>query len=625
MHLRRLRKQAVAYRQLSLLLRRPPGREAYPGDVFYLHSRLLERAAKMADECVIVKKGDDAQRARRGRRQDLPRPRASTRPRKRLKEPRAPATSSKRMPDSGGSLTALPIIETQAGDVSAYIPTNVISITDGQIFLEADLFYSGVRPAINVGISVSRVGGNAQIKAMKQVAGTLRLDLAQYREMAAFAQFASDLDAATRSSSRAASASPRSSSRASTRRMPVERAGRSSSTPANKGYLDNVDDRGRQALRERAARVRQEPARSALEQIETIKDLKNDEVKTRRQDGARSVQEDLREPPASELSLNAMAGLKAIRKRIASVKNTQKITRAMKMVAAARLRARSSASRAASVRASRPPSCSTSVAARVDADERDRAPAARAPRREEACCWSCSPATAAWRRVQREHQQGGVRAVEAARGRGQASHLRHRRPQGRRLLPPPRRRHREGTSAASTRTSTSAKAGEIGALHRQPLRQAEDLDAVYLVYNEFKSAISQMVHDRAASCRSSRGGRRRASRGPTTSTSPTSRRCSTRCCRMYVDVDDLPRAARVGRVRARRAHDGDGQRDRNAKDMIAALTLQYNRARQAAITTELMEIIGGAEASRAEQLPVFSSRDASDRSTGSRGLAPWQS
>src|SRR5213594_90989 len=144
-----LSKHAQAYRQLSLLLRRPPGREAYPGDVFYLHSRLLERAAKLNDE-----KG-------------------------------------------GGSLTALPFIETQAGDVSAYIPTNVISITDGQIFLETDLFYAGVRPAINVGISVSRVGGNAQVKAMKQVAGRLRLDLAQYRALAAFAQFGSDLDKAT--------------------------------------------------------------------------------------------------------------------------------------------------------------------------------------------------------------------------------------------------------------------------------------------------------------------------------------------------------------------------------------------------------------------------------------------
>lgn len=145
-----LSKHAVAYRQLSLLLRRPPGREAYPGDIFYLHSRLLERAAKMNEE------------------------------------------------HGGGSLTALPIIETQAGDISSYIPTNVISITDGQIYLEGDLFYAGVRPAINVGLSVSRVGGSAQTKAMKQVAGSLRIDLAQYREMAAFAQFGAELDAATR-------------------------------------------------------------------------------------------------------------------------------------------------------------------------------------------------------------------------------------------------------------------------------------------------------------------------------------------------------------------------------------------------------------------------------------------
>lgn len=144
-----LTKQAQAYRQLSLLLRRPPGREAFPGDVFYLHSRLLERAAKLSAK------------------------------------------------EGGGSLTALPIVETQAGDISGYVPTNVISITDGQIFLEADLFYSGVRPAVNVGLSVSRVGGSAQIKAMKSIAGTLRLELAQYREKAAFAQFGSDLDAAT--------------------------------------------------------------------------------------------------------------------------------------------------------------------------------------------------------------------------------------------------------------------------------------------------------------------------------------------------------------------------------------------------------------------------------------------
>jgi F-type H+/Na+-transporting ATPase subunit alpha len=229
-----LSKQAVAYRQLSLLLRRPPGREAYPGDVFYLHSRLLERAAKMADIFYVVTKGtkieggdlsyrgvdgkahvgahgkheateslwkvvdsalvEKLEQARKDDKKDEI---------KKLEgqlSDKAKASDYEivREPHSGGSLTALPIIETQAGDVSAYIPTNVISITDGQIFLEADLFFSGVRPAINVGISVSRVGGNAQIKAMKSIAGSLRLDLAQYRAMAAFAQFASDLDAKTR-------------------------------------------------------------------------------------------------------------------------------------------------------------------------------------------------------------------------------------------------------------------------------------------------------------------------------------------------------------------------------------------------------------------------------------------
>lgn len=163
-----LSKQAVSYREVSLLLRRPPGREAYPGDIFYLHSRLLERAAKIIESDEVARKMND-----------IP-------------------ESIRHMVKGGGSLTALPIIETQAGDVSAYIPTNVISITDGQIYLESNLFNAGVRPAINVGISVSRVGGNAQIKAMKKVAGTLKIDQAQYRELEAFAKFGSDLDAATK-------------------------------------------------------------------------------------------------------------------------------------------------------------------------------------------------------------------------------------------------------------------------------------------------------------------------------------------------------------------------------------------------------------------------------------------
>jgi F-type H+/Na+-transporting ATPase subunit alpha len=226
-----LSKQAVAYRQLSLLLRRPPGREAYPGDVFYLHSRLLERAAKLADTYYVVKKGTDVPAGDpnfkgadgkshggptshelatdsayetvdkelfdkwHGERDGKKKKKLGSKLADKLL---ASDYSIERDAHSGGSLTALPIIETQAGDVSAYIPTNVISITDGQIFLESDLFYSGVRPAINVGISVSRVGGNAQIKAMKKIAGTLRLDLAQFRELAAFSQFASDLDKKTR-------------------------------------------------------------------------------------------------------------------------------------------------------------------------------------------------------------------------------------------------------------------------------------------------------------------------------------------------------------------------------------------------------------------------------------------
>jgi F-type H+-transporting ATPase subunit alpha len=187
-----LSKQAVAYRQMSLLLRRPPGREAYPGDVFYLHSRLLERAAKM--------NGDNG----------------------------------------GGSLTALPIIETQAGDVSAYIPTNVISITDGQIFLETDLFYQGIRPAINVGLSVSRVGGAAQTKAMKKVSGSMKLDLAQYREMAAFAQFGSDLDASTQKLLNRGARLTELLKQAQFSPMPFEEQTVSIFAGTN-GYLDEVD------------------------------------------------------------------------------------------------------------------------------------------------------------------------------------------------------------------------------------------------------------------------------------------------------------------------------------------------------------------------------------------------
>ncbi|MEY4510077.1 MAG: hypothetical protein RLZZ450_2199 [Pseudomonadota bacterium] len=270
-----LSKQAVAYRQLSLLLRRPPGREAYPGDVFYIHSRLLERAAKMADEYVLVKKGETPSR-KSG-------PRVWLGPDKHEAEEELKKLGAdyelKRLPDSGGSLTALPIIETQAGDVSAYIPTNVISITDGQIFLEADLFFSGVRPAINVGISVSRVGGNAQIKAMKQVAGTLRLDLAQYREMQAFAQFAADLDAATQ----------RQLARGQ-RLTEVLKQGQFQPQPveeqvivlwaANEGYLDSIEIKDVKRFETELISFTKSQHAAALDKIRTVKDIKNDDVKS---------------------------------------------------------------------------------------------------------------------------------------------------------------------------------------------------------------------------------------------------------------------------------------------------------------------------------------------------------
>jgi len=194
-----LSKHAWAYRQVSLLLRRPPGREAYPGDVFYLHSRLLERAVRMANRYVLAPASTEGEveagQAVDGKVYDGPMARPDAE--QALKAVDGSKIRIAKVRGSGGSLTALPIIETLLGDVSAYIPTNVISITDGQIYLESDLFYAGIRPAINVGLSVSRVGGSAQVRAMRQVAGKLRLDMAQFREVAAFAQFGSDLDKAT--------------------------------------------------------------------------------------------------------------------------------------------------------------------------------------------------------------------------------------------------------------------------------------------------------------------------------------------------------------------------------------------------------------------------------------------
>ena len=285
-----LSKHAAAYREISLLLRRPPGREAYPGDVFYLHSRLLERAAKLNDE-----KG-------------------------------------------GGSLTALPFIETQAGDVSAYIPTNVISITDGQIYLEADLFNSNVRPAINVGLSVSRVGGNAQIKAMRQVAGTLRLDLAQYRELAAFAQFGSDLDKASQAQLNRGK-----------RLVEILKQGQYSPLARRKAGADHLCGHQRHcwttAGGTMCARLKRSFTSSSRTRIrecsQAIREKKDSGRRIEGRDRNRCIKNSKQRFASRRRSseqLSAMPSLIDIRRRIRSVKNTQQITKAMKMVSAAKLR-----------------------------------------------------------------------------------------------------------------------------------------------------------------------------------------------------------------------------------------------------------------------------------------------
>ena len=296
-----LSKQAAAYREISLLLRRPPGREAYPGDVFYLHSRLLERAAKMSDA--------------RG----------------------------------GGSLTSLPIIETQAGDISAYIPTNVISITDGQIFLESDLFNSGVRPAINVGNSVSRVGGSAQIKAMKQVAGTLRIDLAQFRELAAFAQFGSDLDKSTQAQLERGKPSDRDPEAAAISSRWRSRNRCSSSGPSPTAWQTI----SRSKISSGSKKSSLSSSRNRIRRcLNTIRDKKNidDDLKASMKEAIEDFKATRWETAAAaaaiiagirnlnvKLELN-MASLLDMRRRIKSVKNTQQITKAMKMVAAAKLK-----------------------------------------------------------------------------------------------------------------------------------------------------------------------------------------------------------------------------------------------------------------------------------------------
>ncbi len=290
-----LSKQAVAYRQISLLLRRPPGREAYPGDVFYLHSRLLERSARVNEE--YVEKFTDG-----------------------------------RVKGKTGSLTGLPIIETQAGDVTAFVPTNVISITDGQIFLETDLFNAGMRPAINAGISVSRVGGAAQTNIIKKLGGGVRLALAQYRELAAFSQFASDLDEATRKQLERGQRVTELMKQKQYAPMSVAEMALSLYA-ANNGYFDKVD---RRKVVETEAAL-QSFARNSLRRSAEGHQRQAGSDEGRR-GGAQEVLRRLLRDAVKRETSKAMAGAKEIRGKIASIKNTRKITKAMEMVAASKMR-----------------------------------------------------------------------------------------------------------------------------------------------------------------------------------------------------------------------------------------------------------------------------------------------
>ena len=342
-----LSKQAVAYRQMSLLLRRPPGREAYPGDVFYLHSRLLERAAKLNKDF------------------------------------------------GSGSLTALPIIETQANDVSAYIPTNVISITDGQIFLETDLFYQGVRPAVNVGLSVSRVGSSAQTKATKKVAGKIKGELAQYREMAAFAQFGSDLDAVTlRLLNRGARLTellkqPQFSPLKMEEQVCVIYAGVN-------GYLDKLALRQGAGFRGRPLVYPALEARRHPRDIRSTRDLERHRGKT--EGGGRRLRRVAFRLTASRMNARrsvAMPSLKDLRNRIASVRSTQKITKAMQMVAVSKLRRAQAAVEAARPYAQRVEAVLTNLAGGVQG-RRGAAAARRLAARTRPTCSSSAPASAAF-------------------------------------------------------------------------------------------------------------------------------------------------------------------------------------------------------------------------------------
>ena len=554
-----LSKQADAYRQMSLLLRRPPGREAFPGDVFYLHSRLLERAVKLNDEL------------------------------------------------GGGSLTALPVIETQAGDVSAYIPTNVISITDGQIFLTSELFYSGIRPAINVGISVSRVGGKAQVKAMRQVAGRLKLDLAQYRELQAFAQFGSDLDEVTKRTLARGERMVQLLNQGRFDPMPVEEqvavifAG-------NQGFLDDLDVAPRAALLRRPARLPAQPgrrrarrhprpgARSPRRPRRKLRDAVAAYHNSFAADPGMSP-EVARSRPRSRRRRRRpdVASLRDIRRRIASVQNTRKITKAMEMVAAAKLRRNQ-----ARIEALRPYAgdmiemmmdlATYSEETRQYALLQERevhtvAVVAMTGDRGLAGAFNANVVRKAMA-IERDLREQGVETRVLAVGRKGIGTLKFR---GCRL-----EKSWQGLSDRPQYTDAKEIAAELIGMY-----VSGEVDRVRLVYNHFTSPIEQTLMDdvilpvpKEAVTRR----RRRAAAGLVHLRARRRRTSSRACCPAYVEIAvyrallESSASEQGARMSAMR------NASEAAEEMIDSLTLALNRARQAAITQEILEVVAGAEA-----------------------------
>ena len=553
-----LSKQADAYRQMSLLLRRPPGREAFPGDVFYLHSRLLERAVKLNDEL------------------------------------------------GGGSLTALPVIETQAGDVSAYIPTNVISITDGQIFLTSELFYSGIRPAINVGISVSRVGGKAQVKAMRQVAGRLKLDLAQYRELQAFAQFGSDLDEVTKRTLARGERMVQLLNQGRFDPMPVEEqvavifAG-------NQGFLDDLDvhrvrsfgEGLRDYLRSQAARrARRHPrqgrghrgdrgqAPRRRRRLPQLVRRRPEACRPRRPRSRRRSRRRRRRPD--------VASLRDIRRRIASVQNTRKITKAMEMVAAAKLRRNQ-----ARIEALRPYAgdmiemmidlATYSEDARQYALLQERevhtvAVVAMTGDRGLAGAFNANVVRKAMA-IERDLREQGVETRVLAVGRKGIGTLKFR---GCRL-----EKSWQGLSDRPQYTDAKAIAAELIEMY-----VSGQVDRVRLVYNHFTSPIEQTLMDDVILPVPKEAVTDGGDDRPPVSYiyEPAPEDILEGLLPAYVEIavyrallesSASEQGARMSAMR--NASD-------SAEEMIDGLTLALNRARQAAITQEILEVVAGAEA-----------------------------